>query len=394
MTTDASSPTNGIPSVESLRESIDRHLRDLGFSRNCKGYFIDEELTKQKIRDIYASHRLEVLRQNRPFVEAHGHKLSDYFASGARVNPAAIRPKLIEVKNESQARLFRFACMLWSIPVSRGFGRRMRFLVLDRQNECLMGVFALGDPVFNLSARDEWVGWNHEDRKERLVHVMDGYVVGAVPPYSQLIGGKLIAALMGSEEVRQAYRRKYLDREAVISGKKKRPSLVLLTTTSALGRSSIYNRLSIPNGPRFIRIGMTKGFGHFHLSGELFESLRGYLAAVEHPYASGNRFGMGPNWKLRVLRAAMREIGIDGSAMLNHGIRREVYAIPLADNWREILRGERRRVFPRTPRVREIAEFCLDRWIVPRAERDERYKTFKREKVLDCLLNGGPGPTW
>lgn len=394
MTTDASSPANGIPSVESLRESIDRHLRDLGFSRNCKGYFVNEELTKQKIRDIYASHRLETLRQNRPFVEAHGQELSDHFASGARVDPAAIRPKLIEVKNESQARLFRFACMLWSIPVSRGFGRRMRFLVLDGQNECLMGVFALGDPVFNLSARDEWIGWNHEDRKDRLVHVMDGYVVGAVPPYSQLIGGKLIAALMGSEEVRQAYRRKYLDREAVISGKKKRPSLVLLTTTSALGRSSIYNRLSIPDGPRFLRIGMTKGFGHFHLSGELFESLRGYLEAVGHPYASGNRFGMGPNWKLRVLRAAMREIGIDGSAMLNHGIRREVYAIPLADNWREILLGERRRVFPRTPPAREIAEFCLDRWIVPRATRDERYKTFRREKVLDCLLNGGPGPTW
>ena len=293
MTTDASSPTDGIPSAESLRESIDRHLRGLGFSPNCKGYFIDEELTKQKIRDLYASHRLEILRQNRPFVEAHGHELSGCFASGRHVDPALISPKLIEVKNDRQARLFRFACMLWSVPVSRGFGRRMRFLVLDKQNGCLMGVFALGDPVFNLSARDEWVGWNHEDRRERLVHVMDGYVVGAVPPYSQLIGGKLIAALMGSKEVRRAYRRKYLDREAVISGKRKRPSLVLLTTTSALGRSSIYNRLFIPDGPRFLRIGTTKGFGHFHLSGELFESLRGYLEAVGHPYASGNRFRHG-----------------------------------------------------------------------------------------------------
>lgn len=394
MTTDASSPTDGIPSAESLRESIDRHLRGLGFSPNCKGYFIDEELTKQKIRDLYASHRLEILRQNRPFVEAYGHELSGCFASGRHVDPALISPKLIEVKNDRQARLFRFACMLWSVPVSRGFGRRMRFLVLDKQNECLMGVFALGDPVFNLSARDEWVGWNHEDRRERLVHVMDGYVVGAVPPYSQLIGGKLIAALMGSKEVRRAYRRKYLDREAVISGKRKRPSLVLLTTTSALGRSSIYNRLFIPDGPRFLRIGTTKGFGHFHLSGELFESLRGYLEAVGHPYASGNRFGMGPNWRLRVLRAAMREIGIDGSSMLNHGIKREVYAIPLADNWREVLLGQRRRVLPRTLPAREIANFCLDRWILPRASRDERYKTFDRGKIMDCLLNGGPGPNW
>ena len=127
---------------------------------------------------------------------------------------------------------------------------------------------------------------------------MDAYVVGALPPYSQLIGGKLVAALMGSKEVKDAYERKYLGLESVISKKENRARLVLLTTTSALGRSSIYNRLSIPGGPRFVRIGATKGFGHFHLSGGIFEALREYLAASRHPYASGHRFGMGPNWKI------------------------------------------------------------------------------------------------
>ena len=126
---------------------------------------------------------------------------------------------------------------------------------------------------------------------------------------------------------KRAYERKYLGSESVIRKKKHRTRLALLTTTSALGRSSIYNRLSLPGGPLFLRIGTTRGFGHFHLSGEIFAALRGHLEATGHPYASGHRFGMGPNWKLRVARAALEGIGIDGNSILKHGIEREVYAI-------------------------------------------------------------------
>ena len=280
------------------------------------------------------------------------------------------------------------------MPVSQGFGRRLRFLVKDRQNGQLIGLFALGDPVFNLSARDNWIGWTYEDRKDRLVHVMDAYVVGAVPPYSQLIGGKLVAALMGSEEVKKVYERKYFGRKAVISKKENRAHLVLLTTTSALGRSSLYNRLALPNGPRFLRIGETRGFGHFHLSGEVFEQMRSYLKAIGHPYASGNRFGMGPNWRMRVARTALEKIGLDADDILKHGIAREVYAIPLAQNWREILLGKQKNVRPSVLPASEIIRYCLQRWIVPRASRDKRYRSIARCRIMEHLLNGGPGAAW
>ena len=356
---------------------------------------MDGELTKQKIRNLHAAQRLDVLKQRKPFIEAHGPELAEHFATANQINPASIDPELVEVTPESQdSRLFRFACLLWSVPVSQGFGRRLRFLVRDRQNGCLIGLFALGDPVFNLSARDNWIGWTHEDRRDRLVHVMDAYVVGAVPPYSQLIGGKLVAALMASIEVKRVYERKYLGRQSVIRQKKHRARLVLLTTTSALGRSSIYNRLSLPSGPRFLRIGTTKGFGHFHLSGTIFESLRGYLEAIGHPYASGHRFGMGPNWKLRAARAALEEIGIDGNAILKHGIKREVYAIPLARNWQEILMGRHRNVRSLATSAAEIAEFCLSRWIVPRADRDKRYESFDRRSIMQSLLSGNTRSVW
>lgn len=383
------------PSISELQKSIHEQLENLGFTKNGNGYEIKGQLTKQRIRDFHSDKRLEVLQNNKAFIEKYGPDLVLRFATGREIDPAAISPELIEVKPESmESRLFRFACLLWSVPVSQGFGRRIRFLVRDKQNGHLIGLFAIGDPVFNLSARDKWIGWTFEDRKDRLKHIMDAYVVGSVPPYSQLIGGKLVAALMGSKEVKRVYERKYLGRQSVISGKENRARLVLLTTTSAMGRSSLYNRLVVPNGPKFIRIGETRGFGHFHLSGEIFEQMRSYLEAIGHPYASGNRFGMGPNWKIRVARTALEKIGLDANDILNHGIAREVYAIPLAHNWQKILLGNQKNVRSCVLSASEIIDFCMNRWIVPRSSRDKRYKHFDRCKIMECLLNGGPGPSW
>lgn len=41
----------------------------------------------------------------------------------------------------------------------------MRFLVWDEHHEKLIGIFALGDAVFNLRSRDELIGWT-QDRKK------------------------------------------------------------------------------------------------------------------------------------------------------------------------------------------------------------------------------------
>jgi hypothetical protein len=382
-------------SKSSLRQAIHSQLEKAGFSKNGERYVIEGQLTKQRVRDFHSMKRTEVLQQNRKFIEHYGPGLVTNIADGKQVDPSAIDPELVEVKPDSkESQLFRFASLLWSVPVSQGFGRRIRFLVRDRQNGQLIGLFALGDPVFNLSARDKWVGWSSQDRRSRLIHVMDAYVVGAVPPYSFIIGGKLVAALMGSEDVTKVYERKYLGLEAVISKKENRAQLVLITTTSAMGRSSLYNRLAIPNGPCFVRIGETMGFGHFHLSGEVFRQMRGYLQSIGHPYATGHQFGMGPNWRMRVARTAMQKIGLNGNDILNHGISREVYAFPLAKNCQEILLGNHKEAQSCVLPTSEIVQFCLKRWVEPRAARDNRYMTFARGTIMEHLLNGGVSTTW
>jgi Domain of unknown function (DUF4338) len=43
-------------------------------------------------------------------------------------------------------------------------GGRLRYLLWDEHNEKLIGLIAIGDPVFNLSVRDNLIGWNVRDR--------------------------------------------------------------------------------------------------------------------------------------------------------------------------------------------------------------------------------------
>lgn len=378
-----------------LKRAIHKHLIESGFLKNSRGYHVPDNLNKQDIRDLHSNNRRDRLKLDQKLILEKGVDLIQHFASGREVNPEKIDPEIIEVNSgTSESDLFRFATAIWSVPVSKGYGRRIRFLVKDRHNSKLIGIFALGDPVFNLSARDNWIGWNAQDRKERLVHVMDAYVVGAVPPYSKLIGGKLVASLIASNVVKKIYEKKYLHRKSIISGKKKRPRLVLVTTTSALGRSSLYNRLKLPEGLSFIKIGNTKGFGHFHLSGKIFDMIRQYLEQNNHPYANGHQFGSGPNWRIRVVRAGLETIGLNGDDFLRHGIKREVYAMPLAKNWKQILLGKNKNCQSLSLPAEKISEYCINRWTIPRSIRDKRYKMFCPSSILKYLTNGGPPSSW
>lgn len=191
-----------LPNVISLRADILEHFRSLQLPALNGGG--TSELSKEVIRASHSYQRAEVTQREWQAIRRHSEFLLTQFANGSEVDPALIQPELIPVvSGEWTGNLFRFAALLWSVPVSSGYGRRLRFLVRDRQNGKLIGIFALGDPVFNLQCRDRWIGWDVNDRRARLVHLMDAYVVGAVPPYNQLLGGKLVASLIGSAEVSQ-----------------------------------------------------------------------------------------------------------------------------------------------------------------------------------------------
>jgi len=371
-----------------LKKKVREHLQSLGFTKSDAGALQAPGNTKEVIRTLHSAQRAERLYANQNFITLKSSKLSKFFASGKDVIPDKISPVLERVSSGTwQGDLFRLAALTWSVPVSNGFGRRLRYLVWDESNGKLIGLIAIGDPVFNLAVRDRLIGWSTEDRSSRLVNVMDAYVLGALPPYNFLLGGKLVACLLRSRELYDDFARVYGNSVGVISQKKKRARLLAITTTSSMGRSSVYNRLKLDGIQYMEPIGYTGGWGHFHIPDSLFIELRDYLRDMDHRYADHHMFGNGPNWRLRTMKAALNALGFRDD-MMKHGIQREVFISQLADNTTNILQtGRGKPDLTSLLSAKDIAELAMERWMIPRSIRKTEYRSWDSDYLFDFIDN-------
>jgi hypothetical protein len=370
------------PAPHDLRKRILASLRDQGFTINERGLLGPvPDNDKDTVRKLHEVARCAAIERSREGLERHEDRLIEFFADGSEVDPAAIRPVLREVTPGSEEELlFRYARLQWSIPVSAGYGRRLRFVVIDENNGKLMGLFGLGDPVFAIGPRDRWIGWDREMQRERLRHVMDAFVVGAVPPYSRLLVGKLIAMLLVSDEVRQAFKKKYAKSGSLISERSFDGKLALVTTTSALGRSSVYNRVRFDGKPVLEGVGYTLGSGEFHFANGLYADISRYAKAHLEPTAKHERWGEGWRSRREVVRQTLRHLDLNPD-ILYHGVKREVFVAPVAKNTREFLRGDHRSLrYTRRP-AKALFDGFRERWLLPRASRDESYKKDHREEL-------------
>ncbi|MBX3331050.1 MAG: DUF4338 domain-containing protein [Nitrospira sp.] len=363
-----------------LRSLIQRYLRKQGFRIRKDKFLPPEHLNKERLRDLHASavdHKLERSKDRLLRLEP---SLLRRLASGTQLVPERMMPRLVEVLPDSEDELlFRYAALHWSIPVSSGYGRRLRFLVIDDQNNKLIGLFGLGDPVFSLRARDEWIGWDGKMRKRRLCHVMDAFVLGAVPPYSHLLCGKLVAMLTASNEVRQAFKRKYDGILSRIRMERHDARLALITTTSALGRSSIYNRLKYKDRSVFKSLGFTRGFGEFHFSNGLYEPIFKYATRWCEPTDRKKGWGEGFRNRREVVRKCLAKVNLPHAWRI-HGIQREVFAVPLAKNTTDFLRGDHSKLLWFDQSVKDLSLFFKERWLAPRSQWDDRYKAWQPQE--------------
>ena len=369
-----------------LKKRLRRHLRSLGFQKGADGALVPPGTGKEAVRTIHAVQREDRLAASETFITRQFSKLIGHFASGHEVVPTLIKPRLQRVLSDTwEGDLFRLASLTWSVPVSNGFGRRLRYLVWDEQNGKLIGIIAIGDPVFNLSVRDNLIDWTVQDRGERLVNVMDAYVLGALPPYNRLLGGKLVACLIRTRDIYDDFAKAYGKTTGIISNEEKKARLLAVTTSSSMGRSSVYNRLKLGDTQYFRPIGYTGGWGHFHIPDSLFEELRDHLRAIGHKYADQHQFGEGPNWRLRSTRAALVALGFSED-LLRHGIQREVFLCELADNAiRMLSTGRGKPKLTSLTTAEEVAELALNRWIVPRSQRQQDYLDWSRDDIRVLL---------
>jgi hypothetical protein len=379
--TDNACSTVGCPGPEILRRRLEETLLAQGFNtessrRGCAHTF-DKQTIRQLNRQAVAARK----ERARGGLERHEDKLIARFAEGNEVDPRHIRPRLVEVhKNTDEELLFRYAVLHWSIPVSAGYGRRLRFLVFDDNNDKLIGLFGLGDPVFAIGPRDNWVGWSKEARGRRLRNVMEAFALGAVPPYNDLLCGKLVALLTTCDEVRQAFSEKYAGHRGIISDESFSGELAMLTTASALGRSSVYNRLSFKTSRAFVSVGYTAGSGDFHFANSMYGEI---LAFANHhclPTSKNRAWGSGWRNRREVIRSVLSVLGLPLD-LVYHGVQRELFVAPLASNTQQFLRSDTDKLSALDRPAKDVFEWFQDRWLVKRAATVDRYRSFNRESL-------------
>lgn len=123
--------------------------------------------------------------------------------------------------------------------------------------------------------------------------ILDVNVCGASPVYRELLGGKLAAMMLFSEEIQETYRKRYQFEESEIASSMagrpiiKPARICALTTTSLYGvGSSQYNRVRM--GDRHWEdIGYTGGFGTVHMTRPTNQAIRDLaIAARQHRRAA------------------------------------------------------------------------------------------------------------
>ncbi|HEY9160379.1 MAG TPA: Druantia anti-phage system protein DruA [Desulfomonilia bacterium] len=320
---------------------------------------------KQIVKDSMQIKRQESIQKNKKWITENILLARHNLADGHLVWESKIEPMIEVCEEQKQFDLFRIFRYYWSSPYSDYVGRRIKLLIRDNAlpNKPLIGIAALGSSIVHIPDRDNWIGWNKETRTKNLVYTMDAYVLGALPPYNHLLGGKLISYIIASNEVRNIYKRKYKDTITNIS-KRKANDLACLFTTSLYGKSSQYNRIKIDNNLLYIPIGQTKGFGTLHLTDETFEAMRELLR--NNNIDVTNKFGDGPIWRMRVIRTAADILGFNSDLLLNHSFKRQIYAIPLADNFKEFLNGNQKKPHYLNYTLDELVNHWKERWLINR----------------------------
>jgi hypothetical protein len=366
-----------------IRAKIIEQLQMIGYAIDENGLRLTVSLDdKDALRKVQA-HYVEYLRNKaKPWLAPLERMLVDAFiADGKTLDPNNIKPHIIRVKPRTVEHVvYEWACLHWSIAISHGMGRRMRFIVIDETNGKLMGLISLADSRMGMSVLDKWIGWNKQHRAERGHAVIVCPVLGAVPPYSRLLGGKLIAMLSVSTEITRTWMLRYGGTTSQ-TGRTIPGDIAAITTMSALGRSSIYNRLRYRERLLFEKIGVTTGHGVFHLVSELYPTLKRFVKKYDPRFRNRKKLRIRQGNRMYILASALRLCGLPKS-VLQHGIAREFYVALLAANAKEYLRCEVDELQYYSYPLDDLFAYWRERWMVPRIEWDTSYKDFSPDEYM------------
>jgi len=373
-------------SDQKLREKIIDVLRDQGFKINP--HVRPAGCSKRTYRRIQSKARLEQLALHKKFLQEKLSKVKNYCRDGRDIDPDKISVELREVLSGSlEEILFRWWNLVWwSIPYQRSYGRQMRFILWDAAHDMPFGLILLQSPVLKMSVRDKYLEIPKEELDLWVNRSMHAQRVGALPPYNEILGGKMVALALTANEIREAYERKYNSYKSILKERIIEPDLLFITTTSAFGRSSLYNRLKYNGEIVAESLGYTKGSGTFHIPEELYLEILEFLSKKGIDVSRG--YGHGPSRKLKLISLALKYLNLPKFEY--HGIQREFYLFPLVKNLKEVIKKKEEPIYIDRP-FKKLVDYWKKRWALPRAERRAEWRKFETEKLfmkVEKILEG------
>lgn len=375
---------------QKLDSLINEGIHSIKFTEFCTKKEIEHPTTAliSKLQQIALESEEERLNNLRDFAEQSEDNSVDQIGSLESVSSDALFKRK---RSEQLAKLLSAKISLSEVLLSSDFSLSWRKFI-----ETPLGASTIRTAL--LVQKNKHIGSS----------MLELNVCGAVPPYNEVLGGKLVALLATSPQVISDYKKRYKNQPSEIASKLKgkevyKPcDLVYIGTTSLYSvGSSQYNRLRIPGCAIdsdfdivWKEIGKTFGFGTLHISKETTARLN--EAISQDGYSKINHvFGEGASPKMRLLKKAISELletnERESTEFSKHAMSRIVYAAFTAKNSKEYLMGdETSPVFYFTKdeiskKTKAIIRFWEERWLKSRLNYDpifERISGFNKTEFL------------
>lgn len=248
------------------------------------------------------------------------------------------------------------------------------------------------------------------NRKTKIgSNMMEIIVCGAIPPYNELLGGKLVSLMACSPMVIRDYNERYAKQVSEIASRMKGSKVIRDSRLAFLGTTSLYsvgssqyNRIKVPITEEFTleykKVGITEGYGTVYFSKATTSAMMRATELIDGGRRINNIFGEGTSPRFRLISKGLSCIGIKSEAFLQHYSPRIVYSIELANNANAFLRGEtcelnyafnvedKQDVSALT---QKMITYWYDRWLKKRlttVDIFERLNSFEMESVLVSMM--------
>ena len=226
--------------------------------------------------------------------------------------------------------------MIHTMDFTANPGRNVKINVKDRVSGKLLGQISLASDVTAMGVRDNFIGWS-KDNKFVDGKLNNTTIVCTQPLGYNFLGGKLIAMMTTTPEVRAYWKEKYKN------------VLIAVGTTSLYGIHSQYNGI-----PLFKTLGESAGKISLKPDDKFYDPWHQWIKENRAEWYKDNisdeRARNGANMgyeangpvsgiKQKILSAIFKECGIKATEY-HHGFKRGVYMAMMYENGCEYLRNE------------------------------------------------------